>query len=90
MKNKIPRVYTLMKCAVHANTQRPMVTTDLAHESTCLVHKPSGYVSAVRSTCSVCQYCPWFGYADSADGILILGTKILVHRTKSFWGAANH
>jgi len=49
MKNKIHRVYTLMKCAVHANTQRPKVTTDLAHESSCLIYKPSGYVSAVRS-----------------------------------------
>ena len=38
-----------MKCAVHANTQRPKVTTDLAHESSCLIYKPSGYVSAVRS-----------------------------------------
>ena len=39
-----------MKCAVRAVTQRPMVTTDLAHESSCLVHKPSGYVPAIRST----------------------------------------
>jgi hypothetical protein len=43
-------IYTLIKRAVHTNTQRPMVTTDLARESSCLGHKPSGYVSAVRST----------------------------------------
>ena len=70
-----------------------MVTTDVAHKSSCLVHKTSGYVSAVRFTqsvsCSVCKYSPWFGYADSADGLLIFGTKILVHGTKSFWGAVN-
>ena len=92
MKNKIPQGVTLMKYAVHADTQRPMVTTDVAHESSCLVHKPSGCVSAVGSTqsvfCSVCKYSPWFGYADSADGLLIFDTKILVHGTQSFWGAA--
>lgn len=67
-----------MKCAAHANTQTHMVTTDLAYEFSCLGHKPSGYVSAVRSTqsvsCSVCKYSPWFGYADSAAGLLIFGT----------------
>jgi hypothetical protein len=35
------------------------------------------------------KYYPWFGYADSADGLLIFGTKILVHGTKSFRGATN-
>ena len=70
-----------------------MVTTDLAHEPSCLGHKPSGYVPAKRSIqsvcCSVCKYSPWFGYADSAAGLLIFGTKILAHGTKPFWGAAH-
>jgi hypothetical protein len=68
-----------------------MVTTDLAHESSCLGHKPSGYVSAARSTQSIflSLLSPWFGYANNADGLLIFGTKILIHGTKSFWGAAH-